>query len=311
MYTKLSLLIYVFMVFTSTAQAVDADDIKDWFHKAGPKISSWFAKTENKIEHWIESVLLNHPDCTREELLMALPYARLVFASDQIRVEDAQVSGWSLIRLEELCEFLSDYWINQECWMDDDICVETHTLEGLGVRARIYEKKNAKELVVVFTGSEMDFDRFDRVVMNWMSNVLLSLGKPSYAYGLASKWIAALIARFPNHKIVFTGQSFGAGIAQYLGSLYKLPAVCFNSPGIRGKSLETIRKKWNSDDFDKATKGIQHIHVSGEILNLPIQILPGRLLGKICEVEAHDIALSPLDRHKSEHVLRSIEYKLM
>lgn len=89
-------------------------------------------------------------------------------------------------------------------------------------RAELYEHTPSGELILVFRGSQEPLDWVSNL---WLGVDLLSLEAPHY---LAARELTERLVRLGKKPIV-VGHSLGGGMAQYVGQMYGLKVVAFNS----------------------------------------------------------------------------------
>ncbi|MGV7209819.1 YqiA/YcfP family alpha/beta fold hydrolase [Oxalobacteraceae bacterium A2-2] len=89
-------------------------------------------------------------------------------------------------------------------------------------RAELYRHAASGQLILVFRGSQ---EALDWVTNLWLGVDLLKLEAPHYQ---AARELAGLIVK-SGRKPIVVGHSLGGGMAQYVGQLYGLKVVAFNS----------------------------------------------------------------------------------
>ncbi|HQU08558.1 MAG TPA: hypothetical protein PLV25_01200 [Opitutales bacterium] len=272
----------------------------------------------DKLAQRIANAYVDFDDCTYEETLEALPYAELVLAHANPQVKDAVPPGYALLEREALPESLQEHFHyieivpSDSCLSEDlDDCleypletIESHTLQSLGLKARIYESLEEHRLIIVFSGTEPELEKRPlRAAINWITNIRQSRGHCSLAYALALEWVQALQEAYPYHEIVCTGISLGGGLSQYVAGSLGLRAYCFNSPRLAGCQLESILAGDHSER-------IKHYTVELEILNLPLNFFRGKHVGSLCQIPSYNTKLNLFERHFTEHAIQSLKIHL-
>jgi len=291
--------------------------------------------------------LFGLPNCTPATIEDALEYARVIEASANNDSTDATLDGYNIIDLstlgdpeasedalfaftEKLSEnediklkalsgalidslehvanehpetFLEHFFVGY----DHKRGIPSHTLEGFGVKARLYQPEGSQRLILSFRGTESDSSNYrNRQWFNIGTDLWQGLGECSIAYEFAYCLGLALTKAFPDYKVEFTGISLGGGLAHHTAAMLRAKAICFNDPNLGECALIRINDQLNSDTFH-LEHSITHIHIEGEILNTLMPIAPGKKLGEQCDVPPYNHDLNPLDRHHTEHLVSSLE----
>ncbi|WP_217589261.1 Mbeg1-like protein [Lentibacillus saliphilus] len=111
--------------------------------------------------------------------------------------------------------------------LDEHGWKEKHNIfDGSGFHARTYENKEDHTIVVAFGGTEME-------LKDYASDAAIAFGYNMEQYDEAIDYVDDMMKRYPDHKIVVTGHSLGGALAQYTSINTQIPAVTFNSPGIK------------------------------------------------------------------------------
>ena len=286
-------------------------------------------------------------DCTQATIKEALGYAQVIEANAMNDSRYANMEGYDIINLSTLGEpqapeeallsfteklsghedielnTLSDSLINSleyvanehpETFLehffieyDYERSIPSHTLEGFGVKARVYQPEGTQRLILSFRGTESDASNYrSRQWFNIGTDLWQGLGECSMAYEFAYCLGLALTKAFPSYKVEFTGISLGGGLAHYTAAMLRAKAICFNDPNLAKCALIRIGDRLNGDTLH-LEHSITHIHIEGEILNTLMPIAPGKKLGKQCDVPTHNHGLNPLDRHHTEHLVSNLE----
>lgn len=317
--------------------------LKDLKKKGKAFIEDIVDKAQESLEN---GRLFDLTNCDQATIEDALVYARIIEANANNNSEQADLEGYNIIdlstlgdpqaseealfafaaklnideniRLEELPNtviqalehvanehpetFLQHFFVEYDHKRD----IYSHTLEGFGVKARLYQPKDSTRLILAFRGTESDSSNYiERQWFNIGTDLWQGLGECSIAYEFAYCLGLALTQAFPDYTIEFTGISLGGGLAHYSASMLHTKAVCFNDPNLGQCALTRIYGQSDRDHFD-LEQLIQHIHIEGEILNTLMPIAPGKKLGNQCDVPPYHDGLNPIARHHTEHLVSSL-----
>ncbi|HQU08560.1 MAG TPA: hypothetical protein PLV25_01210, partial [Opitutales bacterium] len=230
-------------------------------------------------------------------------------------IKDAGYPGYTVLGKDKLPDGLQQYFVAEETLPSSAFITEglhidkadfiqiiqCHTLEGEGLKARIYQSDTEKQLIFVFSGTESKIlQRPVRAAENWTTDFEQGLGLCSDTYKLAIEWVKQLQYHYPDYEVTCTGISLGGGLSQYAAAYLGLRAYCFNAAWLEGCQLDQIQE----GDYSAS---IKHIAVDHEILSVVRKLLIQNQLGSVCHIPSYDPTLNDLERHLTRNTVRSLQ----